>query len=273
MQKTVNDNLYKYSTQTPWQFVLVVLLYAIGAVSIPKDLFCIIFGESQCALMISTFLARAIGCLLPIWLLFEIKSKKIFCFKGFFTKLLPLIPFLMVAINNFPIVSLIQGECHFASELNAVTFICYALACLGGVLLEELCFRGIIFTTLLRKYKNNKNAIFYSVLFSSLIFGSVHIVNLLAGASPVAVIMQMGYSFLIGAMCAIAFAKSGNFYHAVLMHFVFNLGGLLTEYNLVIGNIWSTPEIIVTAVLAVAVIVYAFYQVFKSKKFIIEHLI
>ena len=81
--------------------------------------------------------------------------------------------------------------------------------------------------------------------------------------------MQMGYSLLIGGMCAIGYLVTGNFYNAVLLHFIFNIGGLLYDYNMITGNIWTTGNIILTAVLAVIVISYALPLLFKSKG---EHL-
>ena len=75
--------------------------------------------------------------------------------------------------------------------------------------------------------------------------------------------MQIGYSLLIGGMCSIAFLKTGNFYNAILLHFVFNIGGMLYDQNMIAGNIWTTPNILLTAILAVVVTVFALYILFK----------
>ena len=138
------------------------------------------------------------------------------------------------------------------------------LAIFGGVLLEEVTFRGLILPTLYRKLKGKKHDAFLSVLYSSLLFGGAHIVNLLITGNIGAVVMQMGYSFLIGGMCAIAFIKTGCFYNAIILHFIFNFGGMLFNYKMISGTIWDLATIIVTAVLAILVIIYAIYILLRG---------
>lgn len=266
MQSKKVNNLYGYSTKTPWEFIFVTVLYAIGAVSFPQNAFTFIFSDGLTGELISLFLVRSICITIPIWLMYSIRVQKTLKFNNFFKGLIIIFPFLLVAINNFPIVSLITGDAKLNPTTTKIEWCSYLLAVLGGVVLEETCFRGIILPALLRKYKNAKNRDFICVLYSATIFGGVHLVNILGGANPGAVVLQIGYSFLIGAMCAIAFLKTGNFHHAVLLHFVYNVGGLLSRYNLVSGNVWSISEIIVTAVLAILVIIYAVFILFKNKR-------
>lgn len=266
MAKTKNDNLYKFAMQTPWQFIFVVILYTIGAVSFPIGIFTYFLGDSELANMIALFLSRTICIILPIWLIFEVKNQKILKINLNLKALLIILPFLLVAINNFPILPIFTGDVKFNPDNNFTKWVAYALACLGGVFLEEITFRGLILPTLYVKFKDKKNRVFLTVFYQALLFGVVHLVNLLAGSSPLMVLMQIGYSFLIGAMCAIAFIKTGNFYNAVLLHFLFNLGGLLYDYNMISGKIWTLDNIILTAVIAVIVIVYALFLVFVNKE-------
>jgi hypothetical protein len=75
---------------------------------------------------------------------------------------------------------------------------------------------------------------------------------------------------LIGGMCAIAFAKTGCFYNAVILHFIFNFGGMLLNYKMISGFIWDTLTIIITAVLAVLVIIYAIFILLKCSNSIFD---
>ena len=277
--KQKNDNLYKYSVQKPWEFIIVTVMYVIGAVSFPPNTFSFIFGNSKNAELLSLFLIRALCCIIPIWLMISIRVNQFFTAKNLIGGLIVIIPFLLVAINNFPIVSLIQEKLRFEDSIGAVNWICYLLAVLGGVVLEEVCFRGLIFPTLLRKFKQNEsgkaffNANFKAVLYSSAIFGAVHIVNLLNGGGVGATFVQIGYSFLIGAMCAIAFLKTGNFYHTVLLHFIYNVGGLLSTHDMIVGKIWTVWQVVITAVLAIIVLLYAIYILqFKDNNKLLERL-
>ena len=104
------------------------------------------------------------------------------------------------------------------------------------------------------KHRTKKD-VFFSIIYSSLIFGAIHIVNLFAGSGIVPVIQQLGYSFLIGAMCAVALIITKNLWMSILLHACFNFaGGVIPTLGK--GDIWDTPTIIITAVLAVIVTVY-----------------
>ena len=260
-----NNNLHIFATKTPWQFIFVVILYTIGAVSFPTSIFSYILGSSENAKMISIFLSRAICLILPIWLIFEVKTQKILLGKFSLKSLVIILPFLIVVINNFPIISLLSGDVSFSDDNNFIKWLCYSLVVLGGVLIEEFTFRGLVLPTLYMHFKSSNKRVFLTVLAQSALFGLVHLVNLFAGSGFVPVIMQIGYSFLIGAVCGIAFIKTGNFYSAVVIHFIFNLGGMLYDYNMISGNVWTNLTIVVTVIIAIIVAIYALYLVFIDK--------
>ena len=264
--KNKNDNLYKYSTERPWSFIIVAVLYLIGAASFPSGIFNFIPGAEKDVELISIFISRAICIGTPVWLMFEIKIEKLFLLKLKITDVLLIIPFFVVVLNNIPFFPFASGELNFASDVTAKTIIFYILACFCGVALEEIVFRGLVFSTLLRKYKDKKYCVFFAVLISSALFGATHIVNLLGGASIGSVVMQIGYSFLIGGMCAVALYLTGCINYPIVLHFIFNLGGLLSGYGMISGTIWTTPTIALTAIIAVIVSVYTIILLFKGKK-------
>ena len=264
--KNKNDNLYKYSTERPWSFIIVAVLYLIGAASFPSGIFNFIPGAEKDVELISIFISRAICIGIPVWLMFEIKIEKLFLLKSKITDVLLIIPFFVVVLNNIPFFPFASGELNFASDVTAKTIIFYILACFCGVALEEIVFRGLVFSTLLRKYKDKKYCVFFAVLISSALFGATHIVNLLGGASIGSVVMQIGYSFLIGGMCAVALYLTGCINYPIVLHFIFNLGGLLSGYGMISGTIWTTPTIALTAIIAVIVSVYTIILLFKGKK-------
>ena len=264
--KNKNDNLYKYSTERPWSFIIVAVLYLIGAASFPSGIFHFIPGAEKDVELISIFISRAICIGIPVWLMFEIKIEKLFLLKSKITDVLLIIPFFVVVLNNIPFFPFASGELNFASDVTAKTIIFYILACFCGVALEEIVFRGLVFSTLLRKYKDKKYCVFFAVLISSALFGVTHIVNLLGGASIGSVVMQIGYSFLIGGMCAVALYLTGCINYPIVLHFIFNLGGLLSGYGMISGTIWTTPTIALTAIIAVIVSVYTIILLFKGKK-------
>ncbi len=134
------------------------------------------------------------------------------------------LPCLLVALANFPFSALITGTARV--ERVGLLWL-FALDCLAIGLLEELLFRGILqplFLDLLRK-----KGVIWAVIVNSAAFGAWHFVNLLGGADIGSTLMQVGYSFLIGAMLSAVFLRTGNIWTGVFLHALFDFGGLIVE--------------------------------------------
>ena len=134
------------------------------------------------------------------------------------------IPPLLVALVNFPFSALIRGTARIV-RLDLLWL--FLIKCFLIGLGEELLFRGIIFYSLLEYFKKKEGGLFFSVLFSSVIFALFHFVNLLDGAGILPVLQQVGYSFLTGAMFAVVYLKTKNFCIPVFLHALFDIGGFL----------------------------------------------
>ncbi|NLW73438.1 MAG: CPBP family intramembrane metalloprotease [Clostridiales bacterium] len=167
--------------------------------------------------------------------------------------LLFILPCLMVVVNNLPIIALASGNAYLAYPPAAVLL--FALECLFVGMFEELAFRGVFFLIILEGRRTTKKQIFISTVVSSAVFGGVHLFNLIAGAGPGAVIFQIGYSFLIGGMCAVVLLKTKNIWLCVLLHAVYNFCGTLvpTLGGFKSGGQWDPATIAITALLSVAV--------------------
>ena len=173
--------------------------------------------------------------------------------KGLGRAILFTIPCWIIAINNFPFIAILSGEAHITASAGDIAV--YALQCLCVGLFEELAFRGCIFLLALDTHRKSSFDLFLAIVISSAIFGVVHLVNVIAGASIGSVILQIGYSFLIGGMCSVVLMKTGCIWHCVLIHAVYNFcGGVVPELGT--GVIWNTPTIILTVIVSVAVAAY-----------------
>ena len=172
-----------------------------------------------------------------------------------------LIPALLVVVNNLPILAMINGQAVLERWDLLLLFAVDSL--LIGVF-EEFAFRGTLFLVILEKHRANGKQIFMTTLISSLAFGLVHFANMLEGQGIVPTLMQVGYSFLIGGMCAIVLLKTGNLLFSILLHGIFDFcGGLMPTLGG--GTWWDTPTIIFTAVLAVAVSVWMLTVLLRIK--------
>ena len=158
----------------------------------------------------------------------------------------------VISINNLPILALIDGA---ASVTKPNLLWLFALECLSIGAFEELAFRGVLFPLLLQRRRSTASEIFWVTAFSSAVFGLIHLINLTEGAGFGATVLQVGYSFLIGGMCAIVLLKTGNLLLCVLLHTIYDFcGGLVPTLG--VGELWDLPTVILTAILAVLVTVY-----------------
>ena len=211
--------------------------------------------------MINMTITRGIGALVFLGLLLSEGYRILNPFeKPFWRSLLFAIPPFLVAVNNAPLYCLFFGDGRMIHG-EPWYWVMFILECLAIGLFEEFAFRGVIFLMLAEKRHTTRKGLFVSLMLTSAIFGAVHLVNLATGADPGAVILQIGYSFLIGAMCSVVLLKTRNVWLCVLLHAVYDFGGKIIP-TLFKGTMWDTPTVIVTAVLAVLTAAYLIRQFF-----------
>jgi membrane protease YdiL (CAAX protease family) len=182
--------------------------------------------------------------------------------KPFLKSLLFALPCFLVVVNNLPIIALAAGDARL--KYPAPTVLLFALECLFIGFFEEMAFRGSFFLLILETRRDTRKNIFFSTVISSAVFGGVHIFNLFAGSGIGPVLMQIGYSFLIGGMCAVVLLKTKNIWLCVMLHAVYDFCGFLIP-TLGEGALWDTPTVIITAVLAFAVAAHVIYSLFRIR--------
>lgn len=202
--------------------------------------------------LIDTTIIRILGGFIFIILTLDIGYKIMNPFHINKNGLVLSIPAFVVAVNNMPIIPMITGE----SVLGASAFdiILLGAECFSIGLFEEFAFRGVVFLGVLEKRRQNTKSLFISILISSAIFGAIHLVNLFT-SSPGAVFLQIGYSFLIGAMCSIVLIRTSNIWLCVLIHGIYDFcGSLIPTFGR--GDVWTAEEIILTSIVGVAATIY-----------------
>ena len=157
---------------------------------------------------------------------------------------------------------------------GAEQLILFALECVFVASFEELTFRGIVFPLLLSRFGAGKRERASAVLASSLLFGLMHLVNLISGAGVGETFLQAGYTFLIGAMFAVVLLCTGDLVVCIVLHTVYNFGGMLVP-TLGYGSffdLWSIPAIAVTALIGAAAIVFYLFALLRLPKDCAERL-
>ena len=135
---------------------------------------------------------------------------------------------------------------------------------------EESAFRGVVFLGLLRRDPHNRLWAFASIAISSAVFGLVHLINIFE-SSPVAVLMQIGYSALIGAMCAVILMKTANLWLCVVIHGLFNFAGAVIP-RCGVGEIWDGFTVILTVIVSLAVLAYMIFLFVKDEMSAVEEI-
>lgn len=205
---------------------------------------------------------RALGSAVFIAILVHLGFKVMSPFRGLGKSLLVILPAFAVVINNLPIYPLASGLATVSSPWWKIVLLAAECAFIG--IFEEVCFRGVVFLSFLEKRRASTSGRFWSIVLTAAVFGAVHAVNLFFGSSPVAVLMQIGYSFLIGAMCSVVLIKTANVWLCALLHAVFDFCGALVP-NCGEGIIWEPVTVTATVIVAVAVTVYMVLVFFKIK--------
>ena len=238
--------------------VLLLLIYEIlGAERI--------FGEINDVTLKNTVdltVTRAIGSAVFVTILIYLGYRVIKPFgKGFWRALLFSLPAFAVAVNNLPIYPLISGLARVTAPPWRIALL--AAECLFVGLFEEACFRGVVFLGFLEKRRATTLGRFWAIVLSSAVFGLVHLVNIFF-SSPIAVLMQIGYSFLIGAMCSVVLMKTANIWLCVALHSIFNFCGALVP-DCGVGTIWEPITITITVIIAVLTTIYMTVAFFRLK--------
>lgn len=254
------NNLVEYKNSNPYKFCFLIFLYAIGAASVPAIPEKFITYTSLNFELISFFVLKVLTIIFPIYIAKSVGYLDQFRFNSrkFFKSIILLLPLILVCINNFPIISIIMGDAYL--ENKGITYLYYLLVCLSIAVYEEVIFRGIIYRVFTERKKD-----IWAIILSSLVFSLAHLINAFS-LSVGHLLMQLGYSFLVGAMCCVAYKYSCGIILPILLHFIYDLGGLLSVYNLVSGNLWNITSIVFTAVLAVITFVYTVIVYFVKEK-------
>ena len=245
--------------------IITVLLFILGAL-------CYILFEALHIQVLKDELANTLLCgfisrfglgLLFVWLLFLFGGRKFLIFnRRFFVTMIWSLPCFMVAFINFPYHAIAEGTATIVRGDLIGLFILYVL---GIAFLEELIFRGVIVLLTSDYLKNNRHAPLLITIISASVFSLFHLTNLFVGAGIGDVLLQCLYTFLIGAMLTVTMLKLNNIWLCVLIHAIFDFGGLLI-IHIGSGNPWDTMFWVLTIVSGVLCAGHIIYSLIKLDK-------
>ena len=137
-----------------------------------------------------------------------------------------------------------------------------------GLSEEVLC--RIIPISLTMRSKNRKELILPTVIFTSLIFGLGHGVNILSGADPITTLLQVLYATGTGFLFAAIYIRTGNMWITIFLHSltdtIYYLGLEAQNGNGVLSQKPTVADAIILLIYAVLYFANAFYVFRKNNR-------
>lgn len=102
----------------------------------------------------------------------------------------------------------------------------FLVFCMSVGLFEEIVFRGLLFGVFKKYFGDSKKGIYASVLLSALMFGCIHLENLLVYPDLViSTIAQVISAFFVGVLFAVIYYRTENLLACIILHGVFDFCG------------------------------------------------
>lgn len=191
--------------------------------------------------LVTAPVGAALAALLMLWIMRRRLGEELgLCrFKGDARRYLYFLPLAVLASCN-----LWNGvHMNFTAGETAL----YVISMLSVGVIEELVFRGFLFTALLR------DGVRRAVIISSLTFGLGHIVNLLNGAALLPTLLQLVYACAVGFMFTVLFYKGGSLWPCMITH------GILNALSAFAVDGTDAVDMLTAAALTVISVLYALW--------------
>ena len=121
------------------------------------------------------------------------------------------------------------GEAVMSDETSwkAASGICIGVLNILGIgFREETIFRGVIANDLGIAYGKTPRGVWKAVILSGLIFGLVHLTNIVSGVNPLRAVIQVVSACALGMYYTAIYFRGGNLWALVLIHCLTDAGGL-----------------------------------------------
>lgn len=167
------------------------------------------------------------------------------------------------------ILILLVAKKIFQTDLSQIVWIdmfLLAVWVLSVGLFEEIAFRGLLQANFLRYYKEKKNGVIKSVVWSSVIFGLLHLLNITNGW--IGEISQVGVATIFGMIFGALVIRTGRLYPFVIFHAVFDFFpslDIITNQNVILRDHTLSEEFTVILVM-LPFLAFGIYQLLKIQK-------
>jgi len=131
----------------------------------------------------------------------------------------------------------------FALSYHGIELVIAVLSMILVGFVEEMLFRGFLFTAMLSK---ERAAV--AIIVSSLTFGMGHIINLFTGQTSFETIVQMIFAVSWGFILTFVFYKSGSIFPCIIAHSMIDAFSMFGADNALVDQIYVGVTIVVAIV-------------------------
>ena len=147
----------------------------------------------------------------------------------------------LTVISGLSILGFFLNEDNMKNMTLGENIIFFSLEMILVGIAEEFVFRGAIQNTLYDYFgKGTRKGIYKSIIFTGLIFGIMHIANIISGASISGSVVQAINAFAVGCYFSAIYYRSDNIWSVVVLHAMLDFNGLKEEVLLGQGSTIDT---------------------------------
>lgn len=225
----------------------------------------IIYGKYGNSFLVEIFIALFIFIVLCL-------SKNLYIFKekkeSLKNTLILGIVMLIIAVPNL----LVGFTSTLSDNFNIYNIVSLLLFCISIGIYEEFLCRAWIQNEFLERFGNNRKEVLISIFTSSLIFGVMHFINILAGQSIPETIIQVIQATGAGIYLGSIYYRTKNIWGVIILHSFYDFSLLLSDVNL-IKDCTSNPitgklipyYIVSTLIISVIYVLASIFILRKSK--------
>ncbi|MBU3217280.1 CPBP family intramembrane metalloprotease [Clostridium estertheticum] len=264
------NRLKSYAFNGPVIFSAILIIVTVAFTFIPLGPIFSPFLGFQAGEYITGILEQVIASLFLILILKQFDLFKIVGFTRFKECKSLWIVWPMIILSFLNGAGLIDGSIVI-DKSKPFVIILFILTYLSTGLFEEVLCRGVVLGVILRKWGSTKKGCYLSVILSSVLFGSTHIVHfLLHHFSLLASLTQITYGTFIGVFFAACVLRNKSIYPAIMLHAIFDIlgslreiavgGGINTAYFTI-----SIPNAIASIIVMLPILIYGLFILRKVK--------
>lgn len=237
------------------------ILYLVCLVLLINSLPFSLIIESKLVLFIINIIIKVISI---IYILYYIKKEELNNIKK--EKLakdsIKLLPLLLLCGSNFVVVFIQSAS--IKTDIDIFSIITGLIVSVGVGIIEELLFRGQVLEELL-KHKNK----FIALIYSSIIFGMVHLLNITLSNIPT-VVAQCAYTAFLGLVLGFIYISTKNIYLPIIFHILFNFLNDILVIEL-FDLKWDLTFFLVNILIGLILSAYIYFAYIFKKKEGIKH--